>query len=115
MSAPLASGLALAAVLAVCNPFASSANARDASAAPATGAELFGKRCGLCHFEGGTGTFMLARRLGKDSSLLTGRRDLTADYIRQVVRHGLMSMPRLNRVELPDSELEAITAYLTTR
>lgn len=56
---------------------------------------------------------MLARRLGKDRSLLAGRTDLTAPYIRQVVRWGLVNMPRLTRVELPEAELDAVVAYLT--
>ena len=71
-------------------------------------------RCGLCHLAGGTGTFMLGRRLGAQQALLTERRDLRADYVRQVVRHGIVSMPRFTRVELPDEELTAIAAYLAS-
>ena len=74
---------------------------------------MFHDRCGYCHLAGGTGTFMLGRRLGKDKALLEDRTDLSADYIRHVVRAGIGSMPPHNRVELPDSELDSIAEYLT--
>jgi mono/diheme cytochrome c family protein len=76
------------------------------------GAALYRSRCGLCHEPGGTGTFMLSRRLGRERGLLAGRTDLTDGYVMQVVRHGLMSMPRFTRVELTDAELASIAAYL---
>ena len=77
------------------------------------GKKLFHDRCGYCHLAGGTGTFMLSRRLGKDKALLEDRTDLSPDYVRHVVRAGIGSMPPHNRVELPDSELESIAEYLT--
>jgi mono/diheme cytochrome c family protein len=77
------------------------------------GKALFHARCGYCHLEGGTGTIMLGRRLGKDRALLEERTDLSADYITHVVRAGIGSMPRHNRIELPDSELDLIATYLT--
>jgi mono/diheme cytochrome c family protein len=79
----------------------------------AQGQQLFEKRCGVCHRAGQTGTQVLARRLGKERSLLAERRDLTVPYIRQVVRWGLVNMPRLTRVEMPDGDLDAIAAWLT--
>jgi mono/diheme cytochrome c family protein len=78
-----------------------------------SGQALFHVRCGICHEQGGTGTFMLGRRLGAQHALLEGRDDLKAAYISQVVRQGLMSMPRFTRVELPDHELDAIGRYLS--
>jgi len=77
------------------------------------GKKLFHDRCGYCHLVGGTGTFMLGRRLGKDKAVLEERTDLRPDYIRHVVRAGIGSMPPHNRVELPDSELDSIAEYLT--
>lgn len=77
------------------------------------GAEAFAHRCAMCHREGQTGTFVLARRLGADKALIERRTDLAAPYIRLVVRQGLLNMPRLSRVELPDAELEAVIAYLS--
>ena len=96
-------------ILLVCSITAPLAHA----AVPEAGQELFERRCGVCHLRGQTGTNMLERRLGKERSLLAERSDLTAPYVRQVVRWGLVNMPRLTRVELPDSELEAVIAYLT--
>lgn len=80
---------------------------------PPDGKALFTRRCGICHFTDGGGTWMLERRLGKEKSLLDSRTDLLAPYIRLIARHGLNGMPRFTRVELPDADLEAIAVYLT--
>jgi len=56
---------------------------------------------------------MLARRLGKERSLLAERTDLTAPYIQKITRVGINSMPPHNRIEVPDSELDLIAIYLT--
>ena len=77
------------------------------------GKTLFHAKCGYCHLAGGTGTIMLGFRLGKDKSLLENRTDLTATYIEHVARSGIGSMPRLTRIEVPDSDLKLIAAYLT--
>ncbi len=92
---------------------AAPAAAADLSAQDSTGRGLFLDRCGKCHLEGGTGTFMLGRRLGKDKALLEDRTDLNPGYVRRVVRHGVNSMPWFTPVELTDAELAAIAAYLT--
>jgi mono/diheme cytochrome c family protein len=74
---------------------------------------VFAVKCGICHREGGAGTFMLSRRLTPDKSpLLEKRTDLQAVYISTVVRRGLASMPWFTRVEVTDRELQAISAYL---
>ena len=83
-----------------------------AADAPRTGEQIFTHRCGMCHRDGGTGTFTLARRLGAERSLLEKRTDLQPDYVRYVVRWGLVNMPRISRVELPDEDLDALTRYL---
>jgi len=80
---------------------------------PAAGAVAFTHRCGMCHRDGGTGTYVLARRLGTDLSLLEKRSDLKPEYIRYVVRWGITNMPRISRVEVPDKDLDAIVTYLT--
>jgi mono/diheme cytochrome c family protein len=77
------------------------------------GKKLFHERCGYCHLAGGTGTIMLARRLGKDRSLLEERTDLTQEYIKKITRVGINGMPPHNRIEVPDSELDLIAIYLT--
>lgn len=84
-----------------------------AAEAPAAGERAFIHRCGMCHREGGTGTYILARRLGAELSLLEKRRDLKPEYIRYVVRWGIVNMPRISRVEVPDRDLDAIVTYLT--
>jgi len=76
------------------------------------GQEAFTHRCAMCHREGNTGTVILARRLGKEKSVLERRTDLQPAYIRQVVRAGLVNMPPLSRVEMPDTDLDAVIAYL---
>jgi mono/diheme cytochrome c family protein len=99
-------------------PALAAADAPAAAASPAPGAApdgkaLFARRCGICHFADGGGTWMLERRLGKSQSLLESRTDLLAPYIRLIARRGLNGMPRFTRVELPDADLELISAYLT--
>jgi hypothetical protein len=75
---------------------------------------VYDERCGtVCHAKGGIGTFNLERRLGAENAILEERTNLNTDLIRHVVRHGIASMPYLTRAELPDPELELITAYLT--
>jgi mono/diheme cytochrome c family protein len=78
----------------------------------ARGQALYERHGGVCHREGQTGTVVLGRRLGAERALLATRADLTVPYVRQVVRAGLMNMPRLTRVELPDSDLDALAAWL---
>ena len=81
------------------------------------GAQLFRNRCGACHLEGGFGTNVLAARFGRAHvnapPLLTARKDLTADYVKQVVRQGKVAMPPLSRVEVTEAELDSIAAFLS--
>lgn len=76
------------------------------------GERLFGQECAFCHVGKTTGTMMLGRRLGKDQADLTRRTDLEADYVKAVVRNGLMNMPAFSRVELTDAELDRIAGWL---
>ncbi len=76
------------------------------------GNKLFHARCGYCHLAGGTGTIMLGRRLGPDRALLEQRTDLTTAYVKKITRVGLNSMPPHTRIEVPDSELDLIAAYI---
>ena len=101
-----------AAVLALAPAFGDAADAPDA-ALVARGRAAFTHRCSMCHREGGTGTFILARRLGAAKSLLEQRTDLDPTYVRTVVRWGLVNMPRISRVELPEPDMDALVAYLT--
>ena len=78
----------------------------------AEGDKLFHARCGYCHLAGGTGTIMLGRRLGKDRALLAERTDLTAEYVKKITRVGINGMPPHTRIEVPDSELDLIAAFI---
>ena len=102
-------GVVMVALVVLAAPAARAADTAGAS----RGEQAFAHRCGMCHREGGTGTFILARRLGADKSLLEKRTDLNPDYIRTVVRWGLVNMPRISRVEVPDGDMDALVAYLT--
>jgi mono/diheme cytochrome c family protein len=77
------------------------------------GKSLFDARCGICHAAGGTGTFMLGRRLGAERALLAQRTDLTSALVETVARRGINGMPVFTRVELTDAELALVAAYLT--
>lgn len=74
-------------------------------------------RCGYCHLAGGMGTNLLIKQRiavgeGPEMALLANRKDLTADYVRIVVRQGKNAMPPQTRVDITDAELEAIAAWL---
>ena len=86
---------------------------KPAAVAPSPGETLFLARCGMCHVERSTGTIMLGRRLGPDRALLAERTDLHVEYVRTAVRAGIYSMPALTRVEVNDTELDAIASYLS--
>jgi mono/diheme cytochrome c family protein len=93
-------------------PIAAVASAADAVQV-ARGKAAFVHRCSMCHGEGQTGAFILSRRLGAAKSLLEKRDDLLPAYIKFVVRNGLVNMPRISRVEMPEPDLDAVIVYLT--
>lgn len=77
----------------------------------------FEVHCGYCHLTGGMGTNLLTKQrmaLGEtpDKGLLVNRTDLTADYVKTVVRQGKNAMPPQTKVDITDSELDAVAAYL---
>lgn len=76
------------------------------------GERLFGRECAFCHVGKSTGAMMLGRRLGTEQAELHKRTDLDAEYVKAVVRNGLMNMPALSRVELTDAELDTIAGWL---
>lgn len=81
------------------------------------GKTLFEVHCGYCHLTGGMGTNLLTKQrmmAGEppESGLLTNRTDLTADYVRQVVRMGKNAMPQQTKVDITDAELDAVALYL---
>lgn len=90
--------------------FASTASGETAQESDAA---VYTRECALCHEQMGTGTLMLARRLGEDNAILAQRTDLQPLYVQAVVRNGIGSMPAITRVEVTDSQLEQIVRYLT--
>ncbi len=81
------------------------------------GEALFSNRCGACHLGGGMGTNLLTKQrmmAGEppETGLLANRTDLTAEYVKAVVRQGKVAMPRLSRTEVTDAELAAIASWL---
>jgi mono/diheme cytochrome c family protein len=74
---------------------------------------LYRERCGMCHQTIGMAVGILSRRPADESKgLLEDRKDLSAAFVRTVVRTGILNMPRMPRGEVSDPELAAIAGYL---
>ncbi|NKJ43397.1 c-type cytochrome [Novosphingobium sp. SG720] len=91
--------------------------AGDRNAAGGDGKVLFEAHCGYCHLAGGMGTNLVTKQqimIGRtpDQGLLANRTDLTADYVKAVVRNGKGAMPTQTRVDITDAELDAVAKYL---
>jgi (+)-pinoresinol hydroxylase len=74
------------------------------------------RRCAPCHAPGPghPGTQALdALYHGTKPGALERRDDLTAPFIRMIVRQGVYSMPFFRKTEIDDAELTALAAYLT--
>ncbi|MBA4355614.1 MAG: p-cresol methylhydroxylase [Novosphingobium sp.] len=79
------------------------------------GAENYALKCAGCHDPGaGHPGTMLLEQLGRPVSALIGRKDLELDYLRSVVRHGLIEMPPFRPTELSDAQIEEIYKYIKT-
>jgi (+)-pinoresinol hydroxylase len=82
------------------------------------GYALFQQTCSVCHGAGPAkpGTRALrAKYQDKEPALLEERRDLTAEYVRVIIRHGVSVMPPFRKTELSDDDANAIVAYLTRK
>ena len=81
------------------------------------GEAIFNANCLPCHAAGPghPGTMRLAVRLGEDKAVLTERSDLSADYVKVIVRQGILLMPPFRPSEITDSELNALASYLAAR
>jgi mono/diheme cytochrome c family protein len=79
------------------------------------GKAVFDRNCAVCHAPGREhpGTQRLAELRGPARAVLEKRTDLDPDYIRQVVRHGLVEMPPWRPTELDDASLAQLVQYLT--
>lgn len=80
------------------------------------GAAIFSHRCGACHLTFGMGSNLITARQAaagqKPVPLLADRTDLSADYVKAVVRNGKGAMPRQTRVDITDAELGLVASYL---
>ncbi len=47
------------------------------------------------------------------SGLITEWKDLTGQYVRFMVRHGMSVMPHFRKTEISDAALDALARYLT--
>ncbi|HUI61806.1 MAG TPA: cytochrome c [Steroidobacteraceae bacterium] len=87
----------------------------SAAADPAPGKAVFDRFCAACHAPGPghAGTERLAQARGASKAALEQRTDLTPDYIRLVVRNGLVEMPPWRLTEIDDAQLTQLVQYLT--
>jgi len=76
---------------------------------------LFVEKCGMCHRQMGMGTVILARRMEPSKAMLEARTDLNPEYVVQAARAGIGNMPRIQRGEVSDAQLQVIAKYLTSK
>lgn len=85
-----------------------------AAAEPDRGQKIYANWCEGCHMDSpfAPGTIQLRKLRGDDQALILKRTDITADYLRHIVRKGMNGMPLFRRVEISDAELESLVQYL---
>lgn len=77
------------------------------------GAVLYERYCAGCHNPGpGHPATMLLEELGRPHPPLIGRTDLEPDFVRAVVRNGLVEMPPFRQTELTEHELDQVIAHI---
>jgi mono/diheme cytochrome c family protein len=79
------------------------------------GREVYTYWCWNCHGEGPgkPGTAALAARYkGAVPAVLTERTDLSAEFVKVLVRNGLSVMPHFRKTQISDAQLEAVAKYL---
>jgi mono/diheme cytochrome c family protein len=82
------------------------------------GRAVYGKWCAPCHDPGiqHPGTHALMSKYPgspRASGIITEWKDLTPQYVRFMVRHGISVMPHFRKTEINDSELDALAKYLS--
>jgi len=82
------------------------------------GRAVYEKWCAPCHDPGieHPGTHALMTKYSgspRASGIITEWKDLTPQYIRFMVRHGMSVMPHFRKTEITDSQLDALARYLS--
>jgi mono/diheme cytochrome c family protein len=94
------------------------ATLRSSAPTQATGSagkKVYVKWCSDCHStRTGPGSMALQRKYhGDPPAILDQRSDLTPNYIRSAVRHGVSFMPSFRKTEISDGDLALLSAYLS--
>ena len=81
---------------------------------PDRGQQVYEHYCVHCHAPGTRhpGSAMLAALKGEEMSVIKGRPDLTSEYIKTIVRSGLIEMPPFRPTEITDAELTSLAEYV---
>ena len=81
------------------------------------GKQVFDRYCAECHApgHGHPGTQRLGWNRGERYAILEQRKDLSADYVRAIVRRGLFEMPPFRPSEISDQDLAQLSTYLAGR
>lgn len=81
---------------------------------PNAGQQVYEHYCVHCHAAGPghPGTDMLAALYGEEKALIKGREDLNKEYVKTIVRNGLLEMAPFRPTEITDAELEALAEYV---
>ncbi|MFM1885183.1 MAG: hypothetical protein RL026_340 [Pseudomonadota bacterium] len=105
---------AAAAALLLSTPASAAGPAAASPPAPHPGQAVFKRHCAECHAPGvgHPGTQQLGWLKGEASAVLEQRKDLLPEYVKHVVRHGLLEMPPIRPSEVSDQQLEQLADYL---
>ncbi|HYM36574.1 MAG TPA: cytochrome c [Steroidobacteraceae bacterium] len=91
----------------------SAANAEELTTRQQEGKKLFEATCNFCHNPRGWAADRLRMRLDESRVVIAERTDLDRDYIRFVVRNGLVNMPAYTPTDLSDIQIQLVADYLT--
>ena len=85
------------------------------ASAETEGQRVFNKWCAGCHADSpfAPGTIQLKQIRSPELVLIEQRTDLSAAYIRHLVRKGFAGMPSFRRTEISNIELDALITHLT--
>lgn len=105
-------------LLATMTIWAGPAMGADDDALIRQGKQIFDRSCASCHAAGDRmpGTASLAEKYkGVLPAVLEERNDMSLEFLSYYVRNGVLVMPPFRKVEVSDSDLEAMAAYLKSQ